>query len=67
MWKSHRLLKTLIHEELHLRLIRKARWGSHHALDLVTDPNVAAEEDYVEQVAVRYLKLYERRVGRLRH
>lgn len=65
--RDSELFKTLIHEELHLRLIRRARRGKHHALDLVTDPQAAVEEDYVEQVAVRYLKLYEHSYGRLKH
>jgi hypothetical protein len=61
------LFRTLAHEEIHLRLMRKARLGNRRALDLVTDPDPAVEEDYAERVAERFLKKYERMSGRFRH
>lgn len=65
--RDSELFKTLVHEEIHLRLIRKARRGRPRALDLVTNPDALVEEDYAERVAVRYLRCYERRYTRLKH
>jgi len=65
--RDSELFKTLIHEEMHLRLLRKARRGHHFALNLVTDPELSLEEDYVEAVGVRYLRMHERAFGRLKH
>ncbi len=61
------LFKTLIHEEMHLRLIRKARRDNRCALNIVTYPDVSVEEDYVERIAVRYLRMYERASGKFKH
>ena len=65
--RDSELFKTLVHEEMHLRLIGKARQGLPHALELVTNPNMLIEEDYAERVAIRYLRGYERRFTRLKH
>jgi hypothetical protein len=52
---------------MHLRLLRKAKRGHHFALNLVTDPDLSFEEDYVEAVAIRCLRMHERAFGRLKH
>ena len=53
------LLDTIIHEETHHRLWRRARAGSLRAWDKIAD--IDLEEDYVEGVAVRFLRLQDRR------
>jgi RHS repeat-associated protein len=65
--RDSELFKTVFHEEGHLRQIIKARRGNIRALDLVTHPDSALEEVYVESMALRYLRLYERTFGRFRH
>ncbi|MDX2041317.1 MAG: hypothetical protein SF097_08710 [Acidobacteriota bacterium] len=65
--RDSELFKTLVHEEMHLRLIRKAREGSQRALNFVTDPQIATEEDYVERIAVRYLRMYESAFEKFNH
>lgn len=65
--RDSELFKTLVHEEMHLRLMRKAGRDDRRALNLVTHPDVSVEEDYVEQIAVRYLRMYERAFGELKH
>lgn len=61
------LFKTIFHEELHLRLMQRARPGNMHALELVTHPDIFAAEEYVELVAARYLRQYELKFGRFKH
>lgn len=61
------LFKTLVHEEMHLRLIRKAERSNLRILNIVTNPDVSVEEDYVEQIAVRYLRMYEGAFGKFKH
>ena len=65
--RDSELFKTIVHEEMHLRLIRKAREGRYFALNLVTDPDPSVEENYVEDIAVRYLRMYQRAFGKLKH
>jgi len=65
--RDSKLFKTVVHEEMHLRLMRKARRGNHLALNLVTDPDLSVEEDHVEAVAIRYLRMHERTFGKFRH
>lgn len=65
--RDSELFKTLAHEEMHLRLIRKARRNNLRVLNIVTHPEVSVEEDYVEQIAVRYLRMYERAFGKFKH
>jgi hypothetical protein len=65
--RDSELFKTLVHEEMHLRLIRKARNGSPKALEIVTNPNLLIEEDFVERIAIRYLKMYEAVFGKFKH
>ncbi len=65
--RDSELFKTAIHEEMHLRLMKKAAEDRRFALDLVTDPDPSVEEHYVETVAIRYLRMYERAFGRLKH
>lgn len=65
--RDSELFKTLVHEEMHLRLIRRARNGNQKALEIVTDPDLLAEEDFVERIAIRYLKMYEAVWGEFRH
>ena len=61
------LFKTLVHEEMHLRLWRKAQRDQYRALEFLTVSDESLEEDYVERVAVRYLRSYEKRWGRFKH
>lgn len=35
--------------------------------ELVTNPNRFPEEEYVEKLAIRYLRFYERRFGNFKH
>lgn len=65
--RDSELFKTLIHEEMHLRLRRKARKGNKSALEIVTNPDLLVEEDYVERTAIRYLKMYETAFGKFKH
>lgn len=65
--RDSELFKTLVHEEMHLRLAWKARRGNSFSLNLVTEPDVFAEENYVEQVAMMYLRRYERAFGKFKH
>lgn len=65
--RDSELFKTIFHEEIHLRLMRKARQGQRRPLGLVMHPDVAEEEDYAERVAARYLRAYERRFGQFKH
>lgn len=65
--RDSELFKTLVHEEMHLRLIRKARNGNPKALEIVTNPDLLVEEDFVEKIAIRYLRMYETVFGQFRH
>jgi hypothetical protein len=65
--RDSELFKTILHEEMHLRLFRKARKGNERALEMVTDPDTFSEEDYAERVALRYWRMYERTFGKFRH
>lgn len=65
--RDSELFKTLVHEEMHLRLMRKARNGNQMALEIVTNPDLLGEEDFVERIAIRYLKMYETVFGKFRH
>jgi hypothetical protein len=65
--RDSELFKTLIHEEMHLRLMRKARNDNLNALLIVTSPDATVEEEYVERIAVRCMRLHERRYGKLKH
>jgi hypothetical protein len=49
------LLDTIIHEETHHRLWRRAQAGGVRAWDKIADIDV--EEAYVEEVAFRFLRL----------
>jgi hypothetical protein len=50
-----------------LRLMRKARNDNLNALLIVTSPDATVEEEYVERIAVRCMRLHERRYGKLKH
>jgi len=65
--RDSELFKTIIHEEMHLRLARKTRRGNPFSLNLVTAPDAFAEEDYVERIATKCLRHYERAVGKFKH
>jgi hypothetical protein len=51
------LLDTIIHEETHHRLWRRAQAGSVRAWNKIVD--LAAEEAYAENVAYRFLRLQD--------
>ncbi|MCX8138757.1 MAG: hypothetical protein N3E46_03640, partial [Gemmataceae bacterium] len=51
------LLDTIIHEETHHRLWRRAQRGSARAWNKIADIDV--EETYVEEVAYRFLRLQD--------
>jgi hypothetical protein len=53
------LLDTIIHEETHHRLWSRAQGGSRRAWEKIAD--IDLEEDYVEGVAFRFLRLQDRR------
>ena len=57
---------TVHHEEMHVRLGRQAAQGNSKALDLLTGP-LAGEETYVEAVAARYARMYQRKYGPFQH
>ncbi|MGH9799655.1 MAG: hypothetical protein ACRD82_04760 [Blastocatellia bacterium] len=65
--RDSELFKTLVHEEMHLRLVQKARSGNQRSLEVVTHPDLLVEEDYVERIAIRYLKMYENVFGKFKH
>jgi len=65
--RDSELFKTLAHEEMHLRLMRKARRGHRNSLEVVTHPDPLIEEDYVERIAIKYLRMYERAFGKFKH
>jgi hypothetical protein len=65
--RDSELFKTIFHEETHLRLLKKARQGNQRALEIVTNPDAFIEEDYAEQVALRYWQMYEKAFGQFRH
>jgi hypothetical protein len=65
--RDSELFKTIIHEEMHLRLARKARRGSPFSLNLVTEPDAFVEEEYVERIAAKCLSRYERAFGKFKH
>ena len=65
--RDSELFKTLFHEEAHLRLIKKARRGNPHAMEIVTHPDAFIEEDYAERIAIRYWQRYEKAFGVFRH
>lgn len=50
------LLRTIIHEEAHMRLDIRAANGSHRA-DLLQSARIL-EEDYVERVAERFVRMF---------
>ena len=58
------LLDTIIHEETHHRLWKRAQRGCARATTKIADP--ALEEGYVEEVAHRFLRLqdYLKSIGR---
>jgi len=51
------LLDTIIHEEIHHRLWKRAQGGSLKAWNKIAD--LAIEETYVEAVAYRFLRLQD--------
>lgn len=51
------LLDTIIHEEVHHRLWRRALAGNSKAWDKIADLEV--EEDYVEEVTRRFLRFQD--------
>jgi hypothetical protein len=51
------LVDTIIHEEVHHRLWRRASDGSRRAWRKITDLDI--EEDYVEEVVGRFLRLQD--------
>ena len=51
------LVDTIIHEEVHHRLWRKAMDGSRRAWAKIAD--LAVEEQYVEEVTFRFLRLQD--------
>lgn len=61
------LLDTIIHEETHHRLWRRAQAGSVRAWNTIADIDV--EESYVEEVASRFLRLQDhlKSTGKKRH
>lgn len=65
--RDSELFKTIFHEEMHLRIMKKAVDGNFRALNLVTDPNRFLEEYYAEKVALRYFRFYERKFGMFKH
>jgi hypothetical protein len=61
------LLDTIIHEETHHRLWRRAQAGSIRARTMIADIDV--EESYVEAVASRFVRLQDhlKSTGKKRH
>jgi hypothetical protein len=62
--RDSELFKTIIHEEMHLRLEMRCREGSIKSLEIITRPETGlkaidgryfrSEEEYVEEIALRY-------------
>jgi hypothetical protein len=66
--RDSELFKTIFHEEMHIRVRNYALQGRQHHLRLATDPlNDILEEEYVEDVAIRYYNMYIRRYGAFAH
>jgi len=63
--RDSELFKTIFHEEMHVRLYLRARESSLRAKKIISDIDV--EEEYVENVALRYFRFYVRQYGKFEH
>lgn len=75
--RDSELFKTIVHEEIHLRLEIRRRRGSIKSLDIMTRPEMGlwdargwylrSEEEYAETTAVRYYQQYIIKYGKFDH